>query len=153
RIAFGNPVNTIVDYHHTRVILSLDSDFLQTEPGSIRANKLFARGRRVTSVADPPNRLYVVEPSYSTTGSVADHRLRMPARDVERYAFALAAEIAKSLDVGSELKAKISAAAGSLKADGIPEKWVRVVASELTKSRGRSAIVVGSRQPARLHAL
>ena len=42
--AFGQPVNTVCDYRSARVILSLDSDFLQTEPGMIRATRLFSRG-------------------------------------------------------------------------------------------------------------
>ena len=48
------------------------------------------------------NRLYVVEPTFTTTGMTADHRLRLPATDIERYALALAKTLSEkfAVDVG-----------------------------------------------------
>ena len=40
------------------------------------------------------SRLWVVEPSHTTTGACADHRLRLPARSVEGYLLALCKELA-----------------------------------------------------------
>ncbi len=152
RIAFGQAVNTINDYQHAKVILSLDSDFLQTEPGMIRATRQFARGRRLNTPNEPISRLYVVEPSYTTTGANADHRLRLPARDVERYLAALATELATKHGLSLGAIAVPLAALGA-KIDGVPEKWVKVVAAELAGAKNRSVITVGSRQPARVHAI
>jgi molybdopterin-containing oxidoreductase family iron-sulfur binding subunit len=67
RLAFGQPVNALPAYDKARVILSLDSDFLQTETGNVRANRLFAGGRRMRSSRDSMSRLYVVESARTTT--------------------------------------------------------------------------------------
>ncbi len=150
RIAFGQPLEVLPAYDRAKVILSLDSDFLQTETGNVRAMRAFANGRRMKDSRSAMSRLYVVEPARTTTGNSADHRLRLPASDVERYAFALAAELAKNGITLGELGAVVAAQAN---AEGIPPKWLSEVAKDLLNSRGRALIVVGSRQPATLHAL
>jgi molybdopterin-containing oxidoreductase family iron-sulfur binding subunit len=150
KAAFGEVVNTLYAFDKARVIVSLDSDFLQTESGSVRANKLFAAGRRLRSSKDPMSRLYVVEPARTTTGSVADHRLRLPASEIAGYAFALAAELAKAgVPLGDVQGAVAKAGAGAK----VPPKWLSVLAKELVANRGRSVLVVGSRQPPEVHAL
>jgi molybdopterin-containing oxidoreductase family iron-sulfur binding subunit len=151
RIAFGQAVTTIPDYKSARVILALDSDFLQTEAGMLRATKFFAAGRRLRSSHDSMSRLYVVEPSYTTTGANADHRLRLAAKQIEPYLLALAKELSNR--PGVDLGAVSSAFASPAPVEGVPAKWIKLVADELVNSRGRSAIVAGSRQPARVHAL
>ncbi len=146
KLALGQAVTPIVELDRARVILALDSDFLQTESGMARTSRSFARGRKLRAPTDTMSRLYVVEPSHSTTGSNADHRLRLPAGDIERYTRALAKELAT---LGVDLKG-LSADAS---AEGIPEKWIKAVAKDLVQNRGRAVVMVGSRQPARVHAL
>ena len=153
RIAFGKPVNTIVDYRFARVVLALDSDFLQTEPGMVRATRLFARGRKLRSSHESGmGRLWVIEPSYTNTGANADHRLRLAAREIEPYLLALGKELSTRQGVDlSQIAPLLATSPGAV--DGVPPQWIKVVADELVTMRGRGAIVVGSRQPARLHAL
>jgi Fe-S-cluster-containing dehydrogenase component/anaerobic selenocysteine-containing dehydrogenase len=150
RIAFGQPVSSLNAYDRARVILALDSDFLQTETGNVRANKQFAGGRRLHSAKDMMSRLYVVEPERTTTGNSADHRLRLPAADVERYARALAVELGKN---NVTLGDVAPSAAKNASTDGIPAKWLAAVAKDLATNRSRALIVVGSRQPPVVHAL
>ena len=151
RVAFGQPLEVLPAYDRAKCILALDSDFLQTETASVRATRSFANGRRLRKSGEPMSRLYVVEPARTTTGNSADHRLRLPASDVERYALALAAELAKNGLTLGEL-APVVAAQGN-GAEGIPPKWLSEVAKDLMNSRGRALVVVGSRQPPTLHAL
>ncbi len=151
RIAFGKPMAPVNLFDRAKSILSLDSDFLSTESGSVRAAKSFAASRRLRSSRESMNRLYVVEPARTVTGNMADHRLRLPAGDVEKYAFALAAELMKQgVPLGPEVSASVSKRAA---ADGIPGKWLAVVAKDLAGNRARAIIVVGARQPAVVHAL
>jgi len=150
KIAFGEPVNTMYGFDKAGVIVALDSDFLQTESGNVRANKLFAAGRRLRSSKDSMSRLYVVESARTTTGNAADHRLRLPASAIAAYAFALAGELAKN---GVPLADVQGAAAGAATGVNVPAKWLTVVAKELARNRGRALVVVGSRQPPEVHAL
>jgi Fe-S-cluster-containing dehydrogenase component/anaerobic selenocysteine-containing dehydrogenase len=157
RIAFGQPMTPLYAFDKAKVIVSLDSDFLQTESGNVRSTRQFAAGRRLRSAKDkdatrdPMTRLYVVEPSPTTTGANADHRLRLRASDVERYAIALAAELVKrGVALGPELELVVARRANG---NGIPPKWLSVLAKDLASNLRTALFVVGSRQPARLHAL
>ncbi len=148
RLAFGQVLLPVIAFERARVILSLDSDFLQTETGAVRNTRGFALGRRPGSEM---NRLYVVEPSYSTTGASADHRLRLAAREVELYLQALAGQLVRAhhIDLGEIAGAVRNAQAPQ----GVPAKWIEAVANDLATHHGGTAIVVGSRQPPPVHAL
>jgi Fe-S-cluster-containing dehydrogenase component/anaerobic selenocysteine-containing dehydrogenase len=150
KLAFEQVVNTLVDYEKCAVVLTLDADVLGTEPGAIRAARGFANSRKLRAVTDNMSRLYVVEPTVTTTGLASDHRLPLAAQDVESYLIALAGELASKhgLDLGP---------LGSLKGGKLPEgvkaSWTVAVAKDLASKKGKGAIVVGSGQPARVHAL
>jgi molybdopterin-containing oxidoreductase family iron-sulfur binding subunit len=150
RIAFGTPLNPIYAYDRAKVIVSLDSDFLQTESGNVRAMRAFSGGRRLRSSKDAMSRLYVVEPSPTVTGANADHRLRLPASRIEGYAYALAAELSNH---GMSLGEVDANAAKHAMAEGVAPKWLQSVAKDLAANHGHAFVVVGSRQPPRVHAL
>src|SRR5688500_13462618 len=127
KLAFGQVVNVVPSYSQASVIVSIDSYFLGTESGNIRANAEFIAGRRLArGPEDTMSRLYVVEPHFTVTGMNADHRLRLPAQDVEAYLLALANELGTTHKI--ELSA-FKAAAGAAKAN-VPEKWIKAVAKE-----------------------
>ena len=153
RIAFGQPVYPWIAYDKARVVVSLDSDFLQTESGNVRAGRLFAQARRLRSSIFPMNRLYVVEPALTTTGATADHRLPLPASHVEGYAYALGQELLKNAVGLSEVRSALDRQAKQPNGEAIPARWIGAVAKDLIANRGHAVVVVGSRQPARLHAL
>ncbi|HEX7477969.1 MAG TPA: 4Fe-4S dicluster domain-containing protein [Polyangiales bacterium] len=150
RIAFGQPTSVLHDFSQAKVVVALDSDFMMTEPGSVRSARQFASARDMESASGTMNRLYAVEPLFSVTGSNADHRLRLPAQDIARYARALAAELISAH--GVQLGA-IAPAVQGVATDGIPEHWLKAVASDLAANTGRSLVVAGARQPAAVHAL
>lgn len=147
RIALGVPAPTLTAWGQVDVVVSLGADFLGAENGSTRAAKGFGRTRRPHGPNQKMSRLYVVESNYTPTGSLADHRLRLPQTDIERYARALAATLAKK-GVG-----QLSALAGETDTSGIPAPWLDAVAADLIKSRRRAVVVAGSAQPPRVHAL
>ena len=152
QIAFAQHVNVVPSFDKAKVIVSLDSDFLGTEPGSVLANRRFIQGRKLEHAAQNAtmSRLYVVEPSFTVTGMNADHRLRIAAQDVERYLLALAKELAEThkIDIGA-----VSGVAAKADATGFPPAWIKAVAKELAGARAQSVLVCGTRQPARVHAL
>ncbi len=178
--AFGQPVDVSFNYRRARTVVAVDADFLGNEPGSPRASREFSDGRRLTSPGDGMNRLYALEPGYTVTGASADHRLRLPARDMGAFLKALAAELiaqgaikdseaapseptppgvapaaAPATATGAVSYAAVRSAAQGAKAPAGTEKAVKAIAKELgsSQARGRSLIVVGIRQPAAVHAL
>ncbi len=151
RLAFGAPVNAEPAFDRARVIVSLDADFLQTEPGAIHAMRDFADGRRLNDSASQMSRLYQIESSMTTTGANADHRLRLPSRDVEAYARALAARLVSEhhIDLG-QVSGVVS---GTAAPQGVPARWIEAVARDLFEHQGHCVVVAGRKQPPVVHAL
>jgi molybdopterin-containing oxidoreductase family iron-sulfur binding subunit len=136
----GPAANTIYDFAKADVVLSLDSDFLFTTPGSIAYARAFAARRHAEADRNAMNRLYVVEPTPSITGDSADHRLAVKGSEVEAVARAISA------------RTGIPAAAPS----GLREEVVRfadAVAKDLQAHRGTSIVIAGDYQPPSVHAL
>jgi len=150
------------------VIASFDCDFLGVEGESTRNSGRFADGRRVASKDDSMSRLYAIEPVFSLTGSMADHRLRVPGLSVARVLEAVGARIFAggvsappgASAISSRLRADLASVtlpgldcgAGSGGEEGMAA-WVDSLAKDLLEHRGTGLIVVGSSQPASAHAL
>ncbi len=138
-LAFGQPQNTYYDFTHANVVVSLDADFLSSGPASLRYARQFAKRRRVHEPSDSMNRLYVVEPMPTPTGTKADHRLPMRASDVEEFAHALGA----ALGIGEAPKG----------GDKEHTKWIPAIAKDLQANQGASIVIAGEHQPPVVHLL
>jgi Fe-S-cluster-containing dehydrogenase component/anaerobic selenocysteine-containing dehydrogenase len=150
RIAFGRPHTSLVDFEKAQVVLSLDSDFLLTEPFATRYARAFAKRRNVESPQSAMNRLYVVEPGHSVTGAAADHRLRLPASQVGNYVLALARVLTQKYSIPL---VTLEGGIREVPTHTFPDEWLEPVADDLMKNRGRAPIVVGRNQPAWVHAV
>jgi molybdopterin-containing oxidoreductase family iron-sulfur binding subunit len=149
RIAFGTAIEPVLHLDRAEVIVALDEDFLGWEGSPVRQAHEFASRRRLEQQGDRLNRLYVIESTYTITGACADHRLRLPRRDIPAFAMALAKELAaKGLELG-EIAAAVQGAAVDAKA----RKWAVAVAKDLLAHHGESLVTVGSSQPPAVHAL
>ncbi len=71
RLALGQDVDTIYRFDRARRILSLDSEFLLGDPGSVRYARDFSQRKRVRLGRSAMNRMYVVESSVTITGAKA----------------------------------------------------------------------------------
>jgi MoCo/4Fe-4S cofactor protein with predicted Tat translocation signal len=143
RLAFGKPVNPVYRFDEADVIVSLDSDFLTSGPGHVRYARDFSSRRDLAQgPASKINRLYVVEPMPTSTGTMADHRLPMRATDVPAFARQLAAAVGVSVSAGSDVP--------TLK---IPANWIKAAAADLTAHRGACLVVPGEYQSPVVHAL
>ncbi len=136
-MAFGEDVETQYHFDKADVVLSLDSDFLFSHPGSLRFTRGFTDRRRVSAGRGGMNRLYSVESTPSITGSMADHRLPLRASEVEAFAQALAAELARAGGGGG----------------GPHGEWMAPLAADLQANRGKSLVIAGEQQPPAVHAL
>src|SRR3954470_3556201 len=137
RLAFGEVVETRYQFDKARVILSLDSDFLGMHPGSLRFAKQFATGRKAQSPASDMNRLYIVETQPTVTGSMADHRLPLPANEILGLAFELFHAIASDAQPTT----------------GTIRPWALAVAADLKNHKGASLVIPGDQQPPKVHTL
>jgi len=141
RLAFGRPLD--VQYHFDRadVVVSLDADFAASMPNSVRWARDFATRRRASSTASQMSRLYVAEPRFSPTGSLADHRLAARASEISLLAAALYAAVRGQTDPH---EAALSPA---------QRRWIATAATDLRSRRGRALVIVGDRQPAAVHVI
>jgi molybdopterin-containing oxidoreductase family iron-sulfur binding subunit len=138
QVAFGKFVNTVYQFDKADRILSFDSDFFASGPGSVRYSLDFAKKRKVTSDVKEMNRLYAVESTPKLTGAMADHRFPARASDVEGIIFATAAKLGI---------AGVTAPA-DVKAD-----YLDAVLEDLKENSGRSLVIAGDHLSANAHAL
>lgn len=142
RIVFGQPYHANYHYDKADVVVSLDADFLGIDSNSPLSTKRFSKKRRSEKPEDEINRLYVIENQFSVTGAMADHRIRSKASDVDGFASALARELG--------VLAELSILSGSK--DQV-QKILMAIVRDLKKNAGKSIVVAGPRQSARVHAL
>ena len=136
----------IYRFENADLVLSLDSDFLNCGPASLRFTRDFASRRRVTDDRKVMNRLYVVESAPTLTGAKADHRLAMRASEIESFARALASSIGAGGGAATQ-----AAPAQSPSSDH--SKWIAAVAKDLQAHRGRCVVVAGEYQSPAVHGI
>ncbi|HEX7174079.1 MAG TPA: TAT-variant-translocated molybdopterin oxidoreductase, partial [Pyrinomonadaceae bacterium] len=145
RLALGDFASTVYRFDRAERVLSLDSDFLSCGPASLRYARDFASRRRVREgLAGEINRLYAVESTPTNTGAVADHRLAVRPSQVEQIAARIAAGLGAPSPAGANLDAGLS---------DEQRRFIDAVVADLGAHRGRSIVIAGDEQSARLHAL
>ncbi|MBI3404744.1 MAG: TAT-variant-translocated molybdopterin oxidoreductase, partial [Acidobacteria bacterium] len=142
KLAFGEYVETRYHFDKADVILSLGSDFLCSGPGHVRYAREFAAKRRVTGPESKMNRLYALESTPTNTGTMADHRVPVRAREIESWA----REIGQQLGVSG---------VDGLSAESWKQhrKWLESVVKDLQAHRGACLVVPGEEQTPAVHAL
>ena len=139
QLAFGEPVATQYHFEKADIVLSLDADFLTHGPAAVRSSRDFSRRRKVTELHPKMNRLYVAESTPSVTGSMADHRFRLRASEIEGVAAAFAQAVGVfGVSVGAPI---------------VDAPWIDTVARDLNEHRGESIVLAGANQPPVVHGL
>jgi len=163
RAVFGAPMKEQLNItrENTRVVVSLDRDFMNRNPAETRNSRQFAATRLVLNTTDTMSRLYCVESGFSTTGAQADHRLRLSPSLVSTFAVRLAQRVLTTL--GTDAAALATAIAGvqlpAFSADTELNKQHELFIQECAKdlldaaNRGKTLILAGDSQPAAVHAL
>jgi molybdopterin-containing oxidoreductase family iron-sulfur binding subunit len=133
----------VYDFSKADVIVSLDCDFLGNSDGTPQSIAQFAAGRRkLGKTQETMSRLYAIEGRLSLTGSMADHRLRVPSSSIGGIVTLLAAKLGNGLPTGNSFAAFN---------DPNVDAWVTAMAADLQKAGARSLVVCGSQQPATVH--
>lgn len=141
RAALGRDVETRYHLDKAQVVVSLDANLFEQDPGRLRYQRDFADRRRLTDGQAKANRMYAIESRVSNTGSVADHRVAVRAADVDAVARAIAAGVGVA-----------GVSAGSLPKQ-VKDTWVAALVKDLHAHHGSSLIIVGEHQPASVHHL
>lgn len=135
---FDAPQEALYRFDQARVVISLDADFFQGQPGFLRYSRDFLQHRRPRD-SDELSRLYIVESTPSITGSVAEHRLSLRHDRIVDAARQLANAF------GLEVAPAQSAA--------LPDPWLTTLVEDLKNQAPEVLVVPGDQQPAEVHAL
>jgi MoCo/4Fe-4S cofactor protein with predicted Tat translocation signal len=142
RVANGGN-DLFIRHEDADVIVSLDCDFLGVSDGNTRSIAAFAAGRRkLGKTQETMSRLYVIEGRLSLTGSMADHRLRVPSSSIGAIATLLASKLGGGLPTGNSFAAFN---------DPSVDAWITEMAADLQKAGARALVVCGCHQPAAVH--
>jgi Fe-S-cluster-containing dehydrogenase component/anaerobic selenocysteine-containing dehydrogenase len=136
--AFGQGATGLPRYGDARVMLAFDADPIGFGPEQIRFGRDIIAARRSHTPSESL-RIYVVEPAWTLTGALADHRLALQPELIRNVAIA----VARGLGAGLE--------APTLPADA--SMFVQAAAADLLARRGQALVVAGPRQPSDVHAL
>jgi Fe-S-cluster-containing dehydrogenase component len=129
----------LCDFAKAKVVVALDSDFLYAHPDALRYARDFGNARRVIDAEGARmNRFYAAEPTPTITGSNADHRIAVAARDI----LSLTQIIASNLGIGTRPTAEVN-----------NKEWIEAVVRDLNANHGASVIIAGEAQPPEVHAL
>lgn len=141
-LLFGQMLEPRYRLDQARVVLSLDADFMQSQPGFLRYARDFMLRRRApdhhSPLSDIP-RLYALESSPALTGAAADHRLALTYYDIEPATRQLANAL--GLDVPPPPR------------NVVPEHWINALARDLQDSPRGALVIPGDQQPASVHAI
>lgn len=140
-LAFGKSVRTLLDLSKADIILTLDCDLLGDHGSKLTNMRQWAARR--DPQAGPMNRLYVVESLYTSTATGCDHRLPLKPSAIGPFL----AQIEERVDL------LLAGQAAPATGDAYQDKFFAAVTQDLAEKKGKSAIVVGSRLPAAVHAL
>jgi molybdopterin-containing oxidoreductase family iron-sulfur binding subunit len=129
----------LCDFSKAKTVVALDSDFLYAHPYALRYASDFSNARRIIDAKDARmNRFYAAEPTPTITGSNADHRVAVSARDI----LSLTQIIASNFGIGTRPTAQVT-----------NKDWIEPVVHDLKANPGASIIIAGETQPLEVHAL
>ncbi len=150
RELFGAPIRPIYRFDRARRILSIDCDFVGREPGHLGYARAFTTSRKVFSPeeAGKMSRLYIAESAYSLTGTMADHRLRLPSSHAAAFAALVLAETLEQTQGDAQFAGVLRQQAAGLQVDAA---WVRECVTDLLQNPGQALVVGGSHLPVEAH--
>ena len=136
----------IYHFDKANIVLSVESDFIGSDINSIHNQKTFSKKRRVKTKNDTMNRLYTVESNLTSTGMMADHRLKIKPHQVYSFVATLNNLL---IENGLNSLKKISLSNRKFK----DNKFLTVLAKDLIENKSKSIITVGADVNASVHSL
>lgn len=153
KLAAGRYAEPLWHFEKADVICCLDSDLFAHEPAGMVYARQYSARREPDSDKGPMNRLYVIEGQYSMTGASADSRLALPSSQIGAFAVELEKRVDKMLTSAPSEGSADEKTWDELDVAGRIERMLDVLASDLVKNKGKSAVVVGRHQLAEVQAV
>lgn len=138
--AYGKRLRPQYDVEQADVIVCFDADLLGSHPASASNTKAWASRR--TPENGTMNRLYAVESQFSTTGTVADHRLALPSGKIAHFIKSVISEVEDLLSDGG----------GKHEHEDYGEKLLHAIAEDLVEHKGKGLVAVGAHHAPIVHA-
>jgi Fe-S-cluster-containing dehydrogenase component len=155
---YGNPFISRLHLERANVILSLQSDFLGTDPNAPVYTQGFSSRRAMSQNSSVPlmNRLWVLEGNMTLTGANADQRLQVKPSRIAFIAFSLARFLYQihSLPLPAGLRPEeladfeIENAAQTV---GIEPSVLKVLAEDLASAKSSALVLAGPALPPEAH--
>jgi MoCo/4Fe-4S cofactor protein with predicted Tat translocation signal len=130
----GRNSMVVYDLSKADVVVTLESDFMNTGPAMLAYARQFSARRAVDNGA-MPCRFYAIESSPSVSGSVADHRFPVKSSAIPAIAY----QLTKACGVAAP------------DVPGTAPQWLSAVAQDLSNSKGRCVVIPGEFQPESVH--
>ena len=122
------------DFSQADVIVSLDSDFMNTGPAALAYARAVAQKRAVDN-GQTPVRMYAIESCPTVSGSIADNRMAVKSSAIPAIAY----QLAKACGVAAPDPGMAQPA------------WLNAVVTDLQNAKGRCVVVPGEYQPESVH--
>ena len=141
QMAYGRSLRPWYQFDRAEVIVSFDADFLSpVDPNFVHNSRSHAASRALSNAQDDMSRLYVIESSYSVTGSAADNRLRLRSSDIAEFAAAVAVHL--QVDGVEGVGARF-----------VDHEYAVQIARDLRRAGSSGVVLAGETQPPEVHAL
>ena len=136
----AGPLTALPRFDDARVVLALDADPLGFGPEQIRFGARHRRLRGDRARRTDSLRLYAVEPDWTLTGALADHRIALPPELIRNVAIESRARARRARSVRRRCRPRPS---------NLRKPWPPIS----RPGRGAALVIAGPRQPAEVHAL
>ena len=135
---FGRRIEIHYGFDKADTVLGLDSDFFFEEPSSLKYARDFIKKKRLRRDKTETNRFYALECTPQMTGVSSDHRVSLNSQELRNFCQSLLGELG--------ITAPFSTGNSDL------QRWVKLIATDLKNSKGRSVVIPGCSQPQIIHS-
>ncbi len=139
-----------VKLEQAKVILAIESDFLNSDGDFVNQTIRYAKTRNVDDLKNF-SRLYVLEGNLTLTGANADYRIKLRSDFIREFLFGLINEINKRVKKQLTIPYNLSQLIAQVdlnvvvKKFNLDEKVIKTLVEDLIRNRGRSVVLAGNR--------
>lgn len=139
---FNVRLRPIYKLRYAKRILAIESNFLAEGPGFLGYVRDFTANRKIKSqkTAIDINRLYSIESTYTLTGGMSDHRLRISACHILSLVYLISAELYKQVQGDQSVVKMFEDRAFNIDID---HRWVKECVVDLVAHLGESLVIAG----------